>query len=55
MSSSVRKPDSRHPSCGNSTLVALLRHHLDEYGTRPGRLFHAARGGRVRSTEYTEV
>ncbi|MFJ2909318.1 tyrosine-type recombinase/integrase [Streptomyces sp. NPDC087228] len=37
-------------------LVALLRAHLDEHGTAPdGRLFRAVRGGRVRSTEYTEV
>ncbi|MEU5104101.1 tyrosine-type recombinase/integrase [Streptomyces sp. NPDC021354] len=37
-------------------LVQLLRRHLDEYGTAPdGRLFRAVRGGRVRSTEYTEV
>ncbi|MFE2599971.1 tyrosine-type recombinase/integrase [Streptomyces sp. NPDC059396] len=37
-------------------LVALLRHHLATHGTAPdGRLFTAARGGRVRSTEYTEM
>jgi integrase len=37
-------------------LVALLRAHLAAYGTTPdGRLFRATRGGRVRSTEYTEV
>ncbi|MEU0299707.1 hypothetical protein ABZ252_09605 [Streptomyces sp. NPDC006175] len=37
-------------------LVALLRGHLNEHGTAPdGRLFRAVRGGRVRSTEYTEV
>ncbi|MBW8088488.1 tyrosine-type recombinase/integrase [Streptomyces hygroscopicus subsp. hygroscopicus] len=37
-------------------LVQLLRRHLDEYGTaEDGRLFRAVRGGRVRSTEYTEV
>ncbi|MEE4596395.1 hypothetical protein V2J94_31660 [Streptomyces sp. DSM 41524] len=37
-------------------LMQLLRRHLDEYGTAPdGRLFRAVRGGRVRSTECTEV
>ncbi|WP_233361936.1 hypothetical protein [Streptomyces sp. GMR22] len=37
-------------------LVQLLRRHLGEYGTAPdGLLFRAVRGGRVRSTEYTEV
>ncbi|MGW7464259.1 tyrosine-type recombinase/integrase [Streptomyces xantholiticus] len=37
-------------------LVAMLRAHLDEHGTASdGRLFRAVRGGRVRSTEYTEV
>ncbi|MFJ8251255.1 tyrosine-type recombinase/integrase [Streptomyces sp. NPDC094466] len=37
-------------------LVALLRTHLDEHGAAPdGQLFRAVRGGRVRSTEYTEV
>ncbi|MEU6959960.1 tyrosine-type recombinase/integrase [Streptomyces chrestomyceticus] len=37
-------------------LVAMLRAHIARYGTASdGRLFQAARGGRVRSTEYTEV
>ncbi|MEU9185392.1 site-specific integrase [Streptomyces sp. NPDC048484] len=37
-------------------LVAMLRAHLDEFGTaEDGRLFRAARGGRVRSTEYTKL
>ncbi|MFH8404497.1 tyrosine-type recombinase/integrase [Streptomyces sp. NPDC018019] len=37
-------------------LVTMLRAHIDRFGTTPdGRLFWAARGGRVRSTEYTEV
>lgn len=37
-------------------LVALLRQHLDRFGTADdGRLFRAANGGRVRSTEYTEL
>ncbi|NNJ03030.1 site-specific integrase [Streptomyces sp. PKU-MA01144] len=37
-------------------LVAMLRAHLDEFGTAPdGRLFRAVRSGRVRSTEYTEA
>lgn len=37
-------------------LVRLLRHHLATYGTAPdGRLFPAVGGGRLRSTEYTEV
>ncbi|MGW7024285.1 tyrosine-type recombinase/integrase [Streptomyces decoyicus] len=37
-------------------LVAMLRQHMERYGTAPdGRLFVAARGGRVRSTEYAEV
>ncbi|MFB6948663.1 tyrosine-type recombinase/integrase [Streptomyces niveus] len=37
-------------------LVALLRAHLATYGTAPdGRLFTAVRGGRVRSTKYTEL
>jgi integrase len=37
-------------------LVHMLRDHLDTYGTaEDGRLFRATRGGRIRSTEYTEV
>lgn len=37
-------------------LVALLRDHITRYGTAPdGRLFTAVRGGRIRSTEYTEM
>ncbi len=37
-------------------LVRMLRHHIETYGTAPdGRLFTAVRGGRVRSTEYTEM
>lgn len=37
-------------------LVHLLREHLSAYGIAPdGRLFRAAGGGRVRSTEYTEL
>ncbi|MFI7274198.1 tyrosine-type recombinase/integrase [Streptomyces sp. NPDC049879] len=37
-------------------LVQLLKGHLAAYGTAPdGRLFRAVNGGRVRSTEYTEV
>lgn len=37
-------------------LVHLLRTHLDSYGTAPdGRLFRAARGGRVSSTEYSRT
>jgi integrase len=37
-------------------LVALIREHKATYGLAPdGRLFRAAEGGRVRSTEYTEV
>ncbi|MFD9211794.1 tyrosine-type recombinase/integrase [Streptomyces sp. NPDC059544] len=37
-------------------LVRMLREHLDAYGTAPdGRLFRAVRGGRVRSTEYSEI
>lgn len=37
-------------------LVRMLRHHLATYGTAPdGRLFPAVNGGRLRSTEYTEV
>jgi integrase len=37
-------------------LVQMLRRHMETYGTAPdGRLFVAARGGRVRSTEYAEV
>lgn len=37
-------------------LVRLLRDHLDRYGTTPdGRLFRAARGGRVSSTEYSRI
>jgi integrase len=37
-------------------LVDLLREHRKKYGTAPdGRLFRAAGGGRVRSTEYTEM
>lgn len=34
----------------------MLREHLKTHGTAPdGRLFRAVQGGRVRSTEYTEV
>lgn len=37
-------------------LVEMLRAHLNAYGTaEDGRLFRAARGGRVRSTEYTDL
>ncbi|MFF2651689.1 tyrosine-type recombinase/integrase [Streptomyces sp. NPDC058045] len=37
-------------------LVQMLRKHLETYGTAPdGRLFRAARGGRVRSTEYCDL
>lgn len=37
-------------------LVGMLREHIKTYGTaEDGRLFRAARGGRVRSTEYCEV
>lgn len=34
-------------------LVVLLREHIEQYGAGPdGHIFRAARGGRVRSTEY---
>jgi integrase len=37
-------------------LVWMLREHIARYGTAPdGRLFRAAMGGRVRSTEYCEL
>ncbi|MFJ6896923.1 tyrosine-type recombinase/integrase [Streptomyces hokutonensis] len=37
-------------------LVRMLRDHIAAYGTAPdGCLFRAARGGRVRSTEYCDV
>ncbi|MGW8570969.1 tyrosine-type recombinase/integrase [Streptomyces niveus] len=37
-------------------LVRLLKGHKKRYGVAPdGRLFRAARGGRVRSTEYCEL
>ncbi|MEU0408060.1 hypothetical protein ABZ307_09570 [Streptomyces griseorubiginosus] len=37
-------------------LVKMLRDHLATYGTaQDGRLFRAAREGRVRSTEYCEL
>lgn len=37
-------------------LVHLLRTHLQRYGTTSdGRLFRAARGGRVASTEYSRI
>lgn len=37
-------------------LVRMLQQHIERHGTAPdGRLFRAVRGGRVRSTEYTEV
>ncbi|MEU1941637.1 site-specific integrase [Streptomyces sp. NPDC020125] len=37
-------------------LVRMLREHIERYGTAPdGRLFRAARGGRVRSTEYCDL
>jgi integrase len=37
-------------------LVGMLREHMRTHGTAPdGRLFRAAGGGRVRSTEYTDI
>ncbi|MGO4751295.1 site-specific integrase, partial [Streptomyces sp. 2MCAF27] len=37
-------------------LVRMLREHIERYGTAPdGRLFRAAKGGRVRSTEYCDL
>ncbi|MFG3495961.1 tyrosine-type recombinase/integrase [Streptomyces sp. NPDC047928] len=37
-------------------LVRMLRNHLQHEGTAPdGRLFRAARGGQVRSTEYCDL
>lgn len=37
-------------------LVRMLRAHMATYGTAPdGRLFRAAEGGRVRSTEYCDL
>ncbi|KKD09557.1 tyrosine-type recombinase/integrase [Streptomyces sp. WM6386] len=37
-------------------LVRMLRDHIAAYGTAPdGRLFRAAQGGRVRSTEYCDL
>ncbi|WP_128377446.1 tyrosine-type recombinase/integrase [Streptomyces cavernae] len=37
-------------------LVRMLRDHIAVYGTAPdGRLFRAAQGGRVRSTEYCDL
>ncbi|MFE2181118.1 tyrosine-type recombinase/integrase [Streptomyces sp. NPDC059455] len=37
-------------------LVRMLREHIERYGTAPdSRLFRAARGGRVRSTEYCDL
>ncbi|MFJ4406826.1 hypothetical protein [Streptomyces sp. NPDC088910] len=37
-------------------LVRMFREHIRTYGTAPdGRLFRAVGGGRVRSTEYTEM
>ncbi|UQA94193.1 tyrosine-type recombinase/integrase [Streptomyces halobius] len=37
-------------------LVALLRQHMETYSpASDGRLFTAARGGRVRSTEYADI
>jgi integrase len=37
-------------------LVRMLREHRERYGTAPdGRLFRAAKGGRVRSTEYCDL
>ncbi|MBD0736191.1 tyrosine-type recombinase/integrase [Streptomyces sp. CBMA29] len=37
-------------------LVSMLRTHLARYGTAPdGRMFRAAGGGRLRSTEYADV
>ncbi|WP_405583954.1 tyrosine-type recombinase/integrase [Streptomyces sp. NBC_01190] len=37
-------------------LVAMLRAHIEQYGaTEDGRLFRAAGGGRLRSTEYADV
>ncbi|MGW3416644.1 tyrosine-type recombinase/integrase [Streptomyces phaeochromogenes] len=38
------------------TLVAMLRAHLDRFGTAAdGRLFRAPRGGRIGSNEYTDL
>ena len=37
-------------------LVAMLREHIEQYGAGPdGHIFRAARGGRVRSTEYCDL
>lgn len=37
-------------------LVRMLRDHIAAHGTAPdGRLFRAAQGGRVRSTEYCDL
>ncbi|MFJ1582102.1 hypothetical protein ACIOC1_02135 [Streptomyces sp. NPDC088197] len=37
-------------------LVRMFREHIRTYGTAPdGRFFRAVGGGRVRSTEYTEM
>jgi integrase len=37
-------------------LVHLLRNHLDQFGIAPdGRLFRAARGGRIPSSEYSRI
>jgi len=37
-------------------LVRMLRDHMEAHGKAPdGRLFRAARGGRVRSTEYCDM
>ncbi|WP_369778313.1 tyrosine-type recombinase/integrase [Streptomyces sp. R33] len=37
-------------------LTAMLREHIEQFGVADdGRLFRAARGGRVRSTEYCEL
>ncbi|GAA2878388.1 hypothetical protein GCM10020220_080250 [Nonomuraea rubra] len=39
-----------------STLVKILRQHIEEFGLGPdGRLFQSERGGVVASTAYTEV
>jgi integrase len=37
-------------------LAAMLREHIEKYGTgKDGHIFRAARGGRVRSTEYCDL
>ncbi len=52
----MRDPDADRPVPIPPVLVAMLRAHLNEFGTAgDGRVFHNERGGLVGSTSYYRV